>query len=199
MRQVVSCFGFCLFCLVCFFWFILFDNLSKKTAVLWGEEGEKTVLIWIFQVHCSQRNGWFHSHGPPGLQDILNWGYSRMFASKPHKNTALLLLTVTFSTQGKPKTITILMMKTSLFLDAEDHFPEEYCQLQTSMPVVCNSSEQRYNAITGNRAKIFTHWREQTTWYSDLENLHTSIYQVDILARAQTMSLSSWFPQFYSK
>lgn len=49
------------------------------------------------------------------------------------------------------------MMKTSLFLDAEDRFPEEYCQLQTSMPVVCNSSEQRYNAITSNRAKIFTH------------------------------------------
>lgn len=142
--------------LLAVFWIILFGNLSKKLLFYGGRLGEKTVLIWIFQVHCSQRNGWFHSHGLPGLPDKPNWDYSRKFASKPHKNTAHLILTVTFNTQGQPRTALQFLTKTSLFLDAEDHFPEEYCQLQTSVSVVC-SSEQRYNAITGNRAKVFTH------------------------------------------
>lgn len=116
------------------------------------------------------------------FQTGINWVCInlRSFANRPHKNATSASSSPDsyFQRARSTKLITTAVIKTTLFLDAQDHFSDKYCQLQTNIPVgFFKSSEQWHSMRTDYRVKSLL-IEEQSVWYCNLENLCKCTYQV---------------------
>lgn len=66
------------------------------------------------------------------------------------------------------------VMKTTLFLDAQDHFSDKYCQLPVFFLRALNNDTAQ-EPIKGQSSLLI---EDQCIWYCNLESLHNCIYQV---------------------